>query len=418
MSEFKDSTTPPLAVLKEKNIFPTNGLPDVISRYAKNISEVYGVPIEMTAIPMLVACGSILKKTVWLDSSRYKNYPQFYVVINTPSGVGKTEPLKRAFAPLQIIDRDNFELYRSEIIAWKAKCRINKKQKLEEPPKPFFKQLLCSDMTPEALTDILYNNDGSGTVFAEELSAWFGNFGRYNKSSEAQMYLEFFDNTDKTINRKDDVKLIKEPFVNIVGSIQPKVLQKSINSEAMQDCGLSSRFLYVSCLDVERQYKTDLQPDAGLVDEYQYLINRLSNLGCRTRLELTPEAKEMYKDFGNYITDVIRQSNNDFFNSSLSKMEIHCLRLALVIQMVKNTEPNKGVDDVGAETMQYAIDLCHYFIKNIPLPNSFELVKMETNELKIVELLKDTDKTQTEIATEVGLSQGYISRINKKYNVR
>ena len=86
--------------------------------------------------------------------------------------------------------------------------------------------------------------------------------------------------------------------------------------------------------------------------------------------------------------------------------------------MVKNIEPNNGVDNVGVETMQYAIDLCHYFIKNIPLPNSFELVKIETNELKVVELLKDKDKTQSEIATEVGLSQGYISRINKKYNVR
>ena len=87
MSDYKD-ITPPLAELKEKNVFPTDGLPDIISRYAKNISEVYGVPIEMTAVPMLVACGSVLKKSVWLDSGKYKNFAQFYLVINTPSGTG------------------------------------------------------------------------------------------------------------------------------------------------------------------------------------------------------------------------------------------------------------------------------------------------------------------------------------------
>ncbi len=418
MKEFTDITPLEKPNLKEKNIFPSYGLPDAIKRYAINISEVYGVPVEMAALPMLAACGSVLHKKIWLEDGKYINYPQFYLVINTPSGVGKTEPLKRAFAPLQNIDRVSFESYCNDLIKWKADCKACKKHKppLDEPARPFFRQFLCDDTTPEALTDVLFNNDGSGTVFAEELSGWFGNFGRYTKSSDAQMYLQYFDNTDKTINRKEEIRRISKPFLNIVGTIQPKVLQTTISSESMQDCGLASRFIYVSCLDVIRAYKNELLPDETLADNYQYLINHLAGISDRFALYLTPDAKELFKNFGDYLTDIIRGSKNDYLNSSLSKMEIHCLRLALVLQIIKLTEPGAKVEDVGPDMMQYAIDLCHYFIGNIPLPENRELVKMEGKTLKVLEMLKSGMK-QTEIAAELNVSQPYISTLRKRYKL-
>lgn len=415
---FSDITPLTKPQLKEKNIFPTYGLPSVIKNYAQNISTVYGVPIQMAAMPMFVAFGSIIGKKFWLETGKYKNYAQFFLVINTPSGVGKSEPCKRAMKPLQIIDRVNFDAYKSELFDWKAKCKLCKSHKppLEEPKKPNFKQLILDDATPEALCDILYNNNSTATIFTEELSGWFANFGRYNKSSEAQSYLCYFDNTDKVINRKDDIKLIKEPFLNIIGTIQPSVLQSTISSPAMQENGLSSRFLYVTCLDVVRQYKNDLAPDKLLADNYQYIVNHLSNLSITYGLQLSNEAKELYRNFGDYLTDIIRGSKNAFLNSSLSKMEIHCLRLALLVQVVKSTEPNKSMDLVEVDTMQYAIDLCHYFIGNIPLPSNTELVKMEDKTAKVLEMLK-AGKLQKDIAMELKVSQPYISTIKKKYKL-
>ena len=416
MNIYNDITSLAARELKEKNIFPSYGLPNVILKYAENISIVYGVPIEMVALPMLVACGSVLQKKIWLETGKYKNYPQFYLVINTPSGVGKTEPLKRAFAPLQIIDRMNFEIYCSDLKEWKKQCKQCKSQKppAEEPERPIYRQLLCDDTTPEALTDTLFNNEGCGTIFSEELSGWFGNFGRYAKSSDAQTYLQYFDNTDKTINRKEDIKRIKEPFLNVIGTIQPKVLQTTISSESMQDCVLASRFLYVTCLDVQRAYKNDLLPDENLSNNYQFLINHLAGINERFPLYLTDEAKELFKTFGDYLTDIIRGSKNEFLNSSLSKMEIHCLRLVLVLQVIKLTEPNMIVECVGAETMQYAIDLCHYFIGNIPLPQKEELVNMESRTFQVLEMLKKGMK-QIEIAAKLGVSQQYVSTIRKKH---
>jgi DNA-binding NarL/FixJ family response regulator len=80
------------------------------------------------------------------------------------------------------------------------------------------------------------------------------------------------------------------------------------------------------------------------------------------------------------------------------------------------TEPNKQLENVGEETMQYAIDLCHYFIRNIPLPQKTELVKMETKTFKVLEMLKKGMK-QVDIAAELHVSPQYVSTIKKKYKI-
>lgn len=418
--ELKDLTPLVPTELKEKPVFPTYGLPDVIKLYAENLSNVYGVPVEMVVVPMLVACGSVLKKSIRLETKKYTNYPQFYVVINAPSGVGKSEPLSKAFAPLQAIDRNNYSNYCNAVEEWKLVCAENKTKKppLPDPPKPKFKQLLINDTTPEALIDALQHNAESMTVFADELSGWFGNFGRYNKSSEAEMYLSFANNKDYAKNRKIETTYIKEPFVSICGGIQPTVLTRTINSEAMQSNGLAPRFLYVTCTGVQRAYKNNLIPDDRLAGKYSFLINHLAGLstGFGLMLELTPEANELFQNFGDYLTDLIRTSKNEFLNASLAKMEIHCLRLALVVQIIKCTEPNQVVDFVTDKTMQYAIDLCHYFISNIPVQSKSELVKAEGKNLKILEMLQN-GMTQVQIAKEMNVSQQYISTVKRKYKL-
>ena len=419
MNKIFDDLIPLLSVQTEPNVFPTYGLPDVILKYAKNISDVYGVPIEMTAMPLLVACGSAVQKKIWLFSGKYKNYAQFYLLINTPSGIGKSQPVTRAFAPLFKIDADNNAIYQNQLQAWLKQSKLNKRQKppVDDPPKPFWRQLLTSDTTPEALKKLLYNN-GSVTVCAQELSGWFKNFGRYNKGSEAQMYLELFDNANQVVNRVDDSMLIVEPFTTVIGTIQPKVASDTINSDEMQSNGLSSRFLYVTCADLIRPYKNDLVPDPVLVDNYESIIYHLVNLTDHFGVGLTPEAKQLYKDFGDYLTDIINDvpKGNDFLRSSLSKMEIHCLRLALAVHIVKMAEPNRVVTDIDAYTLQYAVDLCHYFIGNIPTPNSTGQAKINEMHKKAIEMLKK-GVPQVQIGKALDITQQAVSTIKRKYNV-
>ena len=408
--------------LKMSNDFPIDGLPKTILNLAQDTSTVYGVPIEMSVMPMIAAIGTAMGKNFYVDSDKFKNYGQLYLVINTPSGVGKSAPLKIAYKPLTNIDRANFEQYIKDTAKHKEICAANKKMKPQpaDPPAPIFLQNLVSDTTPEALVDVLSNNNNTITIFCEELSEWFLNFGRYSGSSEAQAYLSYFDNTDKMINRKLEKKLITDPYVSVVGSIQPAILETTINSEAMKANGLASRFLFVNCLNVERAYKNDLIPNVNYQNNYQFFINKLSEFHVPQRLVLSAEAKELFRNFGDYLTDTIRGSKNAFFNSSLSKMEIQCLRLALIIETVKNAEVDRfsyvETYEIGIDTMQYAINLCHYFIGNIPIPSNGELVKLENKTLQVLEMLKN-GRLQKDIASELKVSQQYISTIKKKYKL-
>ena len=86
------------------------------------------------------------------------------------------------------------------------------------------------------------------------------------------------------------------------------------------------------------------------------------------------------------------------------------------VQIIKCTEPNQVVDFVTDKTMQYAIDLCHYFISNIPVQSKSELVKAEGKNLKILEMLQN-GMTQVQIAKEMNVSQQYISTVKRKYKL-
>lgn len=409
---------------EERNVFPTEGLPRIIRKYAENISEVYGVPIEMATVPLLVACGTAIRKAVWLDTGKYKNFAQFYAMINTPSGTNKTVVLKRAFDPLQRIDSDNYKIYLNEVKTWEAKCVENRSMKppKAEPPKPTYKQLLIDDLTPEGLIKALFNNEGSITILVDELSGWFSNWGRYNKSNEEQTYLSYFNNIDKTVNRVgskagEDVKRISEPNVSIIGGIQPGVLERTLNSDAMQENGFSSRVLYVSCEDLQCAYENDLFPDDQFTRNYDELIYGLTNLNCRVGLGLTTEANDLYKEFCNYIVDTINPiKNNEFLRSSLAKMKIHCLRLALVVHVINTVERNEVPENVGADAMQYAIDLCNYFIGNIPVRNKADLTKINSRHEGIIQKLK-MGMSQIRIAELSGCSQQTVSQIKKKYKI-
>ena len=56
------------------------------------------------------------------------------------------------------------------------------------PQEPVRKRFLISDVTPEGLSLIHAQNKRGLCLWADELSAWFKNFNRYNNGSEEQFF--------------------------------------------------------------------------------------------------------------------------------------------------------------------------------------------------------------------------------------
>ena len=359
LSEYESGSTP----IVNANAFPMAGMPDVLKYLIEDLSSVYGSPNEFFAISFLVACGGAVRKRAVLYDGKYYNYAQLMAMLVAPSGVGKSMPIKLAFSKLIALDKALFEAYKADIVDWKAKCVASKAAQEVEPEKPHRRQFLIDDSTPEALYQALAVNDGL-TLYSDELSAWFDNFGRYSKNGEVSRYLSIFDNTTFDITRKgDEPLLVSEPYLSIIGGIQPKVLSDTLKHNHMRNNGFAQRFLFVYPESVHKSHYINAVSNPAYTAGYDSLIEYLHSTHFGS-LTLSVEAKELFIAFSNELTDTANATRADYLKAMYSKFEIHCLRIALILELIKSFPIGLTVNSVSADTMSYAIDLCRYFINS------------------------------------------------------
>ncbi|NDP20796.1 MAG: DUF3987 domain-containing protein [Paludibacter sp.] len=397
-------------------VFTLNGMPGVISDYVSDLSRVYGSPKEFFAMSFLVACCAAVRKRAVLDDGKYQNFPQLWVMNVAPSGIGKTEPDKKAFKTLIESDKASYETYKQERNEWRTESTACKKQNLQEPEKPTVKQILIDDCTPEALYLALENNSGL-TLHSDELNTWFSNIGRYSKSGEVGRYLSIFDNTSFPINRKADEPIfVHEPYLNIAGGIQPEVLEETLQLNQMRKNGFAQRFLFVYPDRVLKPHYLDASPNQSYMSQYNDLIKYLSNNSFGT-LYLSLEARKRFIAFSNELTDRANVSNSDYLKSMYSKFEIHCLRLALILELIKSYPyGHLNRKSVSYETLAYSIELCRYFIKcGLKVERLGSATSNNTIDKSSVAkfLVNQSGLSQSEAARLVGFSQQYLNKIMK-----
>lgn len=397
-------------------IFPTDGLPQVLLDFGKEISEVYGVPIEFPVLSALCAIGATIRKKFVIDSGKYKNFGQLWLMFVAPPGVGKTEPVSAAFRPLQKLDNLSYEAYQSELCNWRTACSDAKQYKTQEPEKPFFKQALMDDFTPESLYQTMFRNNGAVTLYRDELSGWFADFGRYNKNGEISRYLSIFNNAQFCINRKSEEPLqIPEPFMSICGIIQPEILELALSENNLKENGFASRFLYVYPKEIKKQKYSEKIPCDKITNQYDQLIKHCYQLPTAERpFLLSPEAKRIFVEYANKTTDLVNNCSNSFLRATYAKMEIQVLRIALIVQIVKGVynAAESQQNTISKETIQYAIALCNYFksnllrvdtADNIPQISTIDAIKIIQKEYGI--------KNKQAFAESIGVSRQYISKI-------
>jgi hypothetical protein len=397
-------------------IFPTIGMPRVILDFAKEISEVYGVPIEFPALSALCAVSAAVRKKFTVDSGKYRNFGQLWLMFVAPPGVGKSEPVAAAFRPLLQLDNISFESYQLELNNWKSDCAEAKQNRKLEPDRPFYKQCLIDDFTPESLYQTMFRNNGAVSLYRDELSGWFADFGRYNKSGEISRYLSIFNNAQFCINRKSEEPLqIPEPFMTICGTIQPEILNVALNNNYLKENGFASRFLYVYPREIRKQKYSEKTPDKNILEQYNELIKHCYQLEkSKEPYLLSDEARNLFVLYANNNTDLVNDSTNNFFRATYAKMEIQVLRIALIIQLVRgvyNSDEWQQLE-ISKEAIQYAIDICHYFNANIlRVENAGEEKNVSSGEAIRIIQQEYGIKNKQAFADSIGVSRQYISKI-------
>src|SRR5690554_3899901 len=256
--------------VREEIAFPLEYLPKWLQDTVKDHAESYGTPSELWATAFLTGIAAAAGNKIKLVHGNYTNYPQLWAMIIGKSGDGKSDAGRVAFRRLGEIDNDRYIKYQSEYQEWKET------EGKGTPPR--WDQLLINDTTPEALYRAMGYSRTGLTLYRDELSGWFSDFGRYNKSGEIGHYLSIFDNQNFSINRKkEQPQLIEEPLLSIYGTIQPSVLSELLTKNNFEQSGFAQRFMFLYPEFKTRKYKRGATtPDSEIFDN---MIDSIQSYG-------------------------------------------------------------------------------------------------------------------------------------------
>lgn len=402
-------------------LFPIEGFPKELKDFIQQIAEVYGVPIDFPAMSIICAVAAAIRKRIF-SRDKYTNFPQLWCMIVAPSGVGKSEPLKIAFAPIEERDKLLSDIYERDMRDYLARVNseTNKKAKAEVAAQnaPQYKQFLVMDTTPEALFLAIKRNDGV-TIARDELAGWFCDFNRYSKSGEIQNYLSIFNNSQFQIARKGDGNmLVYKPYLSVVGTIQPKALTDALKEGFKSGNGIWQRFIYVYPSKVKRIDPNNKEVSPALINYYYTFIKNAFEIGKNEPIEIkyTPEAKQIVLEYNRELTALTNSTDDDDLRSLYSKMSIHLCRILLVLWYVhygcKSSERRK-IDEIVA---RQGVAMCRYFVATGEKVYDLMRGKPTKSDMSVKDLIlalnaKHPIVNQSKFAECIGLSQPLISKI-------
>ncbi len=411
---------------KVSNSFPLEIFPVEIQKIIKETNKTLNFPIDFICSSLLfatsVAIGNSMKikiKNEWVENT------VLYLCLVANKGVNKTHPMKWALKPLRKLDESNFGIFLEKTKEYSTNMKLTKNEReeqgLDEPVKPFFEQCLVQDFTPEALNTILKLNKRGIGVSSDELSGWIGNFNRYNKGSEEQMWLSSWSGQTIQVNRKsDDPILIPFPFISVMGTIQPAVLKIFAENNRAEN-GFLDRLLFACVEDLEKPYWSEEELNPDITESWNEILNKISNLPIHLDesgnplseiLEFSIDGRKRIFEWQRQITDFSNESKNDDIMGINAKIEMYAIRFSLILQMLFFGCGEKK-DKVSLKAVNGAIALVEYFTKSALrvreiINNSNPLENLSADKKNLYDALPDT------FTTKQGVQLAFIHGIKER----
>lgn len=398
-------------------ILPVDGLSPNATEMLRKVASSLQCPVDIALSAMFATVGVAMGKRVIIDDGKYRNYPCLWVCVVAPSGSNKSTPIRFFLQPLKDRDSYNYGVYREELRAYRQAGD-------DKGDKPVFKQYVISDSTPEARNQVLSVNPNGILLYRDELKGMIDDFCRYAKSGELSQMLSMFDSDTIVVNRKsDEPLLIKDPFMSIIGSIQPSVLVDTFGNDNMMNNGFNQRWLF--CYPesgMPEMYKDVSIPQSVISDWKDFIYNLImydfSVMGGK--IYIRGEAKRVYIDYYNSL-QIKKASADDYLSSVYSKLQIHVIRWAGVAHILGNSPTSI---DITPEEMEYSVRCMDYFercalkVYRMLLEgrgNRHEVKSMGKEEMIANVYHCTSPVSQRAVADALGITKQYVSKCLKKY---
>ena len=386
-------------------------------RPRRKVASSLQCPVDIALSAMFATVGVAMGKRVIIDDGKYRNYPCLWVCVVAPSGSNKSTPIRFFLQPLKDRDSYNYGVYREELRAYRQAGD-------DKGDKPVFKQYVISDSTPEARNQVLSVNPNGILLYRDELKGMIDDFCRYAKSGELSQMLSMFDSDTIVVNRKsDEPLLIKDPFMSIIGSIQPSVLVDTFGNDNMMNNGFNQRWLFCYPESGMPEMYNDVSIPQSVISDWKDFIYNLimydfSVMGGK--IYIRGEAKRVYIDYYNSL-QIKKASADDYLSSVYSKLQIHVIRWAGVAHILGNSPTSI---DITPEEMEYSVRCMDYFercalkVYRMLLEgrgNRHEVKSMGKEEMIANVYHCTSPVSQRAVADALGITKQYVSKCLKKY---
>lgn len=406
-----------------ENRFPIEVFPSLFRDLVIDLKESLNFPIDYTATAILTAIATMIGTSAKVRvKGTWYEYPSLFTCLIGNAGANKTHPINTIFEPIKSIDKFNHDNYSLLYKEFENFEKLNKKDKVgqDAPNFPILTKMVLTNFTPEVLYKRLSENLRGCTVLSDELATFFEGMNNYSKGDTIGNYLSIWSNQHTTIDRiGNPIPLfINKPYLSLIGGLQPRMLSSSFPIQKLNN-GFFQRFLFAYPDGVKKECINDNESNPRLLQSYhKFIADYIRNTPISETdgqidskvYTWTSESKEYFYNWQRSNTDLVNENENNIKGEIISKYDNHFVRLALLLQIMRN--PNNNT--IELEAVAGADELCKYFMQSafkvlekIQNPNDY-FKTMASNKQSFYNSLN------TEFTTAEALIQGEIWEISTR----
>lgn len=402
--------------------FPLVAFPEKLREYIRAARDTLNFPEPYTASVMLLAVAVAIGNTRVLKVKEgWQVKPILFLALVGEAGANKSHPLSFVLKPLEHINNAHIDAYNRAL----ADYRQTKDANPSDKPHP--QQVLVSDITTESLVQIHRSNPLRLCLRYDELAGWISNFNRYRKGGDEQLWLSIYSGQPLCVNRKtmDDILSVPEPFICVVGSIQPDILTSTFSGER-QSSGFLPRILQARQdgstkllwndkgfpAKLEHYWDTFLR---GIMDNCD---KEFSVFDTASDYTFTEEAYFFIRDWQNQWEEALEQEGRPSQVESFRKIQDYALKFCLILHTMKEAAGDiKPSTQITFDTTAMAILLAEYFfftaLQSLDAIEEQNPQRYPRNQADFIIALPDKFTTMEAVkkGAEFGLSERTVKRL-------
>ena len=357
--------------------FPVSIFPTKIQRIISEVHECHNYPTDYIATAILTAIAVGIGNTHlaqikqgWVES------PILYIALIGRPGANKSHPLSFAMKPFLDYDYKQNQEFEKMLAKYNELMSMSRKERADSgeeqfPQEPIRKRFLISDVTPEGLSLIHAQNKRGLCLWADELSAWFKNFNRYNSGSEEQFWLSVFSGKPIILDRQGNKSsaFIRHSFISVIGTIQKGLLKELAKGERSEN-GFIDRILFVFPPNLKKEYWNELELPTHIAPLWDSIVRKLTDIQSvsdengelvPTKLPFSQEARKLLYYWQHKNTDLCNSEMDEVLVGVYSKLDIYIIRFSLILQLSRWACGESDKEEIDCTSVEGAILIAEYF---------------------------------------------------------